>query len=58
MEERTGDLSMEYSIVIPVYNEADKILSTLNKVLPFMKSFTESYEVLVVDDEVPTIQSS
>jgi dolichyl-phosphate beta-glucosyltransferase len=40
----------EYSIVIPAYNEADKISSTLNKVITFMDSFGSEYEILVVDD--------
>ncbi len=41
---------IEYSIVIPAYNEADKIVSSLNQVLGFMPSFADSFEVLVVDD--------
>ena len=41
---------MRYSIVIPAYNESDKITSTLTQVLTFMKSFTDSFEVIVVDD--------
>jgi len=41
---------MEYSIVIPAFNEADKITSTLTKVIGFMKSFSQQYEIIVVDD--------
>ncbi len=41
---------MEYSIVIPAYNEADKITSTLTKVLGFMREFSKSFEIIVVDD--------
>ena len=41
---------MEYSIVIPAYNEADKISSSLTQIVTFMKSFSESFEVIVVDD--------
>jgi dolichyl-phosphate beta-glucosyltransferase len=40
----------EYSIVIPAYNEADKITSTLTQVTSYMSTFSSSYEVLVVDD--------
>lgn len=40
----------EFSVVIPAYNESDKITSTLTQVVGFMPTFTESYEVLVVDD--------
>jgi dolichyl-phosphate beta-glucosyltransferase len=41
---------MEYSIVIPAYNEADKITSSLTQIMGFMKTFSPSFEVLVVDD--------
>ncbi len=41
---------MEYSIVIPAYNEADKISSSLTQIVTFMKGFSESFEVVVVDD--------
>lgn len=40
----------EFSIVISAYNEADKITSTLTQITNFMKSFTESYEVIIVND--------
>lgn len=38
------------SLVIPVYNESSRILSTLRQVLDFLESRPESYEVIVVDD--------
>ena len=41
---------MEYSIVIPAYNEADKITSSLTQVLGFMRNFSDSFEIIVADD--------
>ncbi len=41
---------IDYSIVIPAYNEADKISATLTQVVNFMRSFSTSFEVVVVDD--------
>jgi dolichyl-phosphate beta-glucosyltransferase len=41
---------MEYSIVIPAYNEADRIISSLTQVSSFMKSYSGAFEVIVVDD--------
>ena len=41
---------MEYSIVIPAYNESDKITSTLTQILNFMRNFSNEFEVIVVDD--------
>lgn len=41
---------MEYSIVIPAYNEADKISATLTQVTSFMRTFSSAYEVIIVDD--------
>lgn len=40
----------EFSIVIPVYNESDRIIPTLTQVLTFMRNFTDSFEVIIVDD--------
>ena len=40
----------EFSIIIPVYNESDKIIPTLTQVMIFMKNFSDSFEVIVVDD--------
>lgn len=41
---------INYSIVIPAYNESDKISSTITQVLGFMRGFTESFELIVVND--------
>ncbi|OGC38365.1 hypothetical protein A3K42_00590 [candidate division WWE3 bacterium RBG_13_37_7] len=41
---------MDYSIVIPAYNEADKISSTLTQIINFMRTFSDTFEVIVVDD--------
>lgn len=41
---------IKYSIVIPAYNEAGNITSSLTQVVSFMKTFTPSYEIVVVDD--------
>jgi dolichyl-phosphate beta-glucosyltransferase len=41
---------IEYSIVMPAYNEADKISSTITQVLGFMRGFCESFEFLIVND--------
>lgn len=40
----------EYSIVIPTFNESDKITASLTQVLNFMRSYSDNFEVLVVDD--------
>ncbi len=40
----------DFSIVIPCYNEEERILSTLNKIVSFMNSYNPSYEVIIVDD--------
>ncbi len=41
---------MQFSIIIPAFNEADKITSTLTQVTSFMNTYAQSYEVIVVDD--------
>lgn len=41
---------MKYSIVIPVYNEADKINTSLTQVLGFMRTFDGPFEIIVSDD--------
>ncbi len=41
---------MEYSIVIPAYNEALGITATLSSMLNFMRSFSKEFEIFVVDD--------
>ena len=40
----------KFSIVIPAYNEADKIIPSLTQALSFMKNFCESFEIIIVDD--------
>lgn len=40
----------EYSIVIPAYNEEDKITSSLTQVVNFMRGYCQSFEVIVVND--------
>jgi len=41
---------MEYSIVVPAYNEADKISSTIVQILGFMRGMSESFELIISDD--------
>ena len=41
---------LDYSIVIPAYNEADKISTTITQVINFMQTFAPNFELLVVDD--------
>ncbi len=41
---------IQYSIVIPAYNEEDKIISSLIQVVNFMRVFCNSFEVIVVND--------
>lgn len=41
---------IDYSIVIPVYNEESRATKTLTQVLSFMNSFAPAFEVIVVDD--------
>ncbi|MFC1700092.1 dolichyl-phosphate beta-glucosyltransferase [Patescibacteria group bacterium] len=41
---------MEYSIVTPAYNEEDKITATLTQAVGFMRGFSDSFEVIIVND--------
>lgn len=41
---------IEFSVVMPTYNEEAGITSSLTQVVNFMKAFATSYEVIVVDD--------
>ena len=41
---------IEYSVVIPAYNEEAGVTSTLTQTISFMKSFAVSFEIIVVDD--------
>lgn len=49
---------IEYSIVIPAYNEEDKVTSSLTQVVNFMRGFSTSFEVLVVNDGSKDLTSS
>lgn len=40
----------KFSIVIPAYNESERILTSLTQVFTFMRNYVESFEVVVVDD--------
>lgn len=41
---------VEYSIVIPAYNEAARISATLTHIIGFMDQYAKSYEIIVVND--------
>lgn len=41
---------VDLSIVIPCYNEEDRIISSIASIVSFMNSFNPSYEIVVVDD--------
>lgn len=41
---------LDYSIVIPAYNEESNITTSLTQVISFMNGYADSYEILVVDD--------
>lgn len=41
---------IEYSVVIPTYNEEAAITSSLTQTLNFLKSYAKSFEIIVVDD--------
>lgn len=40
----------DISIVIPCYNEEQRIISSLNSIVSFMNSYNPSFEIIVVDD--------
>ncbi len=46
----TSITTPEISIIIPAYNEAELIRETLNGLLNYFKTRSESYEIIVVDD--------
>lgn len=41
---------MDFSIVIPSYNEAGRVGRTLDRIFEFMKQWGRTFEVIVVDD--------
>jgi glycosyltransferase involved in cell wall biosynthesis len=40
----------KFSVVTPTYNESDKISSTITQIVNFMRSFTDSFEIIISDD--------
>lgn len=43
-------LAMELSLVIPVFNEAKRIVSTINQLSDYLARLDRSYEVIISDD--------
>ena len=41
---------VDLSIIVPCYNEEQRIISTLNTIVSFMNSYNPSFEIIVVDD--------
>lgn len=41
---------VDISIIIPCYNEEQRIISSLNTVVSFMNSYNPSFEIIIVDD--------
>jgi len=41
---------VDLSIIIPCYNEEQRIVSTLNTIVSFMNSYNPSFEIIIVDD--------
>jgi glycosyltransferase involved in cell wall biosynthesis len=41
---------VDISIVIPCYNEEERIISSINTIVSFMNSFNPSFEIIIVDD--------
>ena len=41
---------IDYSIIIPVFNEESRATKTLTQVLSFMNTFAPAFEIIVVDD--------
>jgi dolichyl-phosphate beta-glucosyltransferase len=41
---------MDFSIIVPAYNEAGRLGKSLDAILDFMKRWNNSFEVIVVDD--------
>lgn len=41
---------VDISIVVPCYNEEQRMISSLNTIVSFMNSYNPSFEIIVVDD--------
>ena len=51
MEEKImKQYKVDISIVIPCYNEEERIISSISTVVSFMNSFNPSFEIIIVDD--------
>ncbi|OFV95942.1 MAG: hypothetical protein A3F68_09335 [Acidobacteria bacterium RIFCSPLOWO2_12_FULL_54_10] len=46
----TSGVGVAVSVVVPAFNEAERLPSTLNKIVDFLAARPYSYEVIVVDD--------
>lgn len=44
---------MEFSLIIPVYNETDRLPQTLNEIRLWLDQRFKEYEIIVVDDNSP-----
>lgn len=41
---------VKYSVIIPAYNEQDRIIETLKKISHYFENLWKTYEILVIDD--------
>ena len=41
---------MDLSIIIPCYNEGEKMVQNTRKIVEFMQSFKDTYEIIIVND--------
>jgi len=44
------EILLEISIIIPAYNEEQRLKSTLEKVVAYLEEYNPNYEIIVVDD--------